>query len=252
MSYVEVIISGIVQGVTEFLPISSSGHLVILHHYFGFKEPQLLFDLFLHVGTLFAVVVYFWRDIIKMFTTHRRLLLYVVIGTIPTAFIGYYFKDMLESCFSDIKIVGMMLLVTAIFLFAADWAGRRISAIDQKRGLTWFKSIIIGIVQGISIMPGISRSGSTISSAILLKVDRPQAIRFSFLLSIPAVIGALILKLASVTARAEITVQMAIGAFFAFLFGLGAIFILIKSVINGNLKFFGFYCLLAGGVILVL
>jgi undecaprenyl-diphosphatase len=252
MSYAEAIISGIVQGVTEFLPISSSGHLVILHHYFGFKEPQLLFDIFLHIGTLFAVAVYFWRDIIKLFTIQKRLLLFIVTGTIPTALIGYYFRDTFEPCFADIKIVGIMLFVTAIFLFAADWAGRRKFNTAQTNGLTWFKALLIGIVQGIAIMPGISRSGSTISSAILLKVDKVQAIRFSFLLFIPAIIGALILKLTDAAGRVDITAHMAIGAFFAFIFGLGAIYLLIKSVINSNLKFFGFYCLLVGGVILAL
>jgi len=252
MSHVEAVISGIVQGITEFLPISSSGHLVILHHYFGFKEPQLLFDLFLHIGTLFAVVVYFWRDIIKLFTTQRKLLLLIVIGTIPTVLIGYYFKDTLESFFTDIKLVGIMLIATALFLFTADWAGRRKYVSTQMSGLTWLKSLVIGIVQGIAIIPGISRSGSTISSAVLLKVDKAQAIRFSFLLSIPAIIGALVLKLASAAGGPSITTNMLIGAFFAFIFGLGAIYLLIKCVVNSNLKFFGFYCLVAGGVILAL
>ena len=252
MSYVEAIISGIVQGVTEFLPISSSGHLVILHHYFGFKEPQLLFDLFLHIGTLFAVVVYFWRDIIKVVTTQRRFLLYIIIGTIPTALIGYFLKDISESCFANIKIVGIMLLVTAVFLFTADWAGRRKHGTAQARRINWFEALVIGIVQGTAVIPGISRSGLTVSSAMLLNVDKTQAIRFSLLLSIPAIIGALVLKFIWAGEAVKCTSYMAIGAFFAFLFGLGAIYILIKSVISGNLKFFGFYCLLAGGVILVL
>lgn len=252
MSYTEAIISGIVQGVTEFLPISSSGHLIIFRHYFGFKEPQLFFDIFLHIGTLFAVVVYFWRDIIKLVTIQRRLLLFIIIGTIPTALIGYYFRDTYKSYFADIKIVGIMLLITAIFLFAADWAGRRRFDAVKTSSLSWFKALVIGIVQGMAVLPGISRSGSTISSAILLRVDKPQAIRFSFLLSIPAIIGALILKFPSVTGSADITTHMAIGAFFAFLFGLGAIYLLIKCVINSNLKFFGFYCLLTGGIILIL
>jgi len=119
-------------------------------------------------------------------------------------------------------------------------------------GLTRLKAFIIGIVQGISIIPGISRSGSTISSAILLKVDKTQAIRFSFLLSIPAITGAVLLKFTSVAGGSSVTANMLIGALFAFIFGLGAIFLLIKCVVNSNLKFFGFYCLIAGGVILVL
>ena len=252
MSYTQAIISGIVQGVTEFLPISSSGHLVILHNYFGFREPQLFFDIFLHIGTLFAVVVYFWRDIIKVLTGKKPFLLYIILGTVPTVFIGFFFKDILESCFVSIKIVGVMLLFTAAFLFAADWVSRRKAGVSQSGRLNWAKAFIIGIVQGIAIMPGISRSGSTISSAMLMKVDKADAIRFSFLLSIPAIMGAMVLKLIRAQGIVEITLPMVSGAFFAFLFGLGAIYLLIRAVIKSNLKFFGFYCLVIGAAVIIL
>ena len=116
MSYTESIISGIVQGLTEFLPISSSGHLVILHNFFGYKEPQILFDIFLHIGTLFAVLIYFRRDIINVVTKERRLLWLVIIGSIPTAIIGFAFKDILRALFTDVKMVGIMLFITAGFL----------------------------------------------------------------------------------------------------------------------------------------
>lgn len=252
MTYTQAIISGIVQGMTEFLPISSSGHLVILHNYFGLKQPQLLFDIFLHIGTLFAVVVYFWRDIIRVVTAEKTLLLYIVLGTIPTALIGFYFQDRFESCFSDVRVVGLMLLATAAFLFAADWAGRRKSDASRRGGLNWLKAFITGIVQGMAIMPGISRSGSTISGAILMKVGKAEAIRFSFLLSIPAILGAVVLKLVNTGAVNGITLPMVFGAFLAFLSGLASIYLLIKAVIKGRLKFFGFYCLLAGGIIIIL
>jgi undecaprenyl-diphosphatase len=250
MSYAQAIISGIVQGITEFLPISSSGHLVILHNLFGYKEPQLLFNLFLHAGTLLAVLAYFHKDIINMLTKDRRLFLAVIIGSLPTALIGYFFKDIFESLFANIVIVGIMLYVTAGFLFLADIAGQR------KEGISFnspgvFKSIIIGIIQGISIIPGISRSGSTISGAMLLNIDKKMAVKFSFLLSIPAILGALILKLSDLN-NTGITYlpQMMAGTLFAFLFGLGAIYLLIKTVIKGKLKFFAIYCLLAGTAVI--
>jgi undecaprenyl-diphosphatase len=246
MSYAQAIISGIVQGITEFLPISSSGHLVILHNLFGYKEPQLLFNLFLHAGTLLAVLAYFHKDIINMLTKDRRLFLAVIIGSLPTALIGYFFKDIFESLFANIVIVGIMLYVTAVLLFLADIAGQRKEGLSSNSPGV-FKSIIIGIIQAISIIPGISRSGSTISGAMLLKIDKKMAVKFSFLLSIPAILGALILKLSDLN-NTGITYlpQMMAGTLFAFLFGLGAIYLLIKTVIKGKLKFFAIYCLFAG------
>lgn len=246
MSYAQAIISGIVQGITEFLPVSSSGHLVILHNYFGYKEPQLLFNVFLHLGTLFAVVVYFWKDIVNVIVKEHKLLFALIIGSIPTAFIGYFFKDIFESLFANIIIVGIMLYITAVLLFLADMAGKaqKHTAPTKTPGL--FKAIIIGIVQGISIIPGISRSGATISSGMLLRIDKEMAVKFSFLLSIPAIFGALFLKLFDLKGGIAYMPQMALGALFAFLFGCGAIYILIKTVIKGRLHFFAFYCLIAG------
>ena len=252
MSYFEAIISGIVQGLTEFLPVSSSGHLVILHHYLGFKEPQLTFDIFLHVATLFAVIVYFWRDIIRIAKGQRKIFWFVIIGSIPTAFIGFFFKEKFEAMFSDIKVVGFMLFVTALFLFIGDWAGRRkeISK-DAGSGLNWIKALAVGIIQGLSIIPGISRSGSTISSGMIFGIKKEDAIRFSFLLSIPAIIGALILKITD-SSGFVITPQIFAGGIFAFFVGLLSIYILIRSVVTGRLKFFAIYCILIGGALLIL
>jgi undecaprenyl-diphosphatase len=245
MSYTYAIISGIVQGITEFLPVSSSGHLVILHHYFGYQHPHLLFNLFLHAGTLLAVFVYFWQDIINMVRKEHKLLQAVIIGSLPTALIGYFFRGILESLFANIKIVGIMLFVTALFLFLADIAGNRQKGIStQSPG--WIQAIIIGIVQGISIIPGISRSGSTISSAMLLKIDKAMAIKFSFLLSIPAITGAFFFRLLNLESDIAYLPEMALGAMIAFLFGLGSIYLLVKVVIKGRLRFFAFYCMFMG------
>jgi undecaprenyl-diphosphatase len=251
MTYSQSIISGIIQGITEFLPVSSSGHLVILHHYFGYKEPQILFDLLLHIGTLFAVFVYFWRDIINMITGQRRLLLYIIIGSIPTAVIGVLFKDIFESLFSNIKAVGLMLFVTAGFLFLGEWASNRKKTAPDN-GLGWLKAIVIGIVQGIAITPGISRSGSTIAAGLTLGLDKKEAVRFSFLLGIPAIIGASLFKLSDAGSNLTITSQMLAGTIVAFFIGLGAIYLLIKMVTNGKLRLFGIYCIILGSAVLVL
>ena len=249
MSYTEAIISGIVQGLTEFLPVSSSGHLVVLHHFFGYNQPQFTFDIFLHVGTLFAVLVYFRRDIIDMLKRRPRLLMYVILATIPTALIGFLFIDFVEGLFQNIKLVGLMLFVTAGFLFIAD----RVPTSKSNTGkLSWVKAIGIGVIQGLAIAPGISRSGSTISSGILFGLDKNEAIRFSFLLAIPAILGALILQIIRTGGRIVLTSQMLIGSSLAFVVGLISIYILIKSVINAKLKYFAIYCILVGGALLIL
>jgi undecaprenyl-diphosphatase len=245
MSYTYAIISGIVQGITEFLPVSSSGHLVILHNFFGYKEPHLLFNLFLHAGTLLAVVVYFWHDIVTVIKKDHRLLQAIIVGSVPTALIGFFFNDAFESLFANIGIVGIMLFVTALFLFIADRVGRY-SNDARAQAPGWFKALIIGFVQGVSIIPGISRSGSTISSAMMLKIDKAMAVRFSFLLAIPAILGAFILKLLSLETNIVYLPQMMLGLITAFMFGLGSIYVVIKAVARGRLKGFAFYCLFMG------
>jgi len=248
MTYTEAIISGIVQGLTEFLPISSSGHLVILHHFFGYQEPKILFNIFLHIGTLFAVLVYFWRDIISLFAQKRRLLGLVILGSVPTALIGFIFKDSFEQHFSSIKIVGIMLFVTAVFLIVGEWVSK--NKVGGK--ISWPKALLIGLIQGFAIMPGISRSGSTISTALMLKVDKKEAIRYSFLLSIPAVLGALLLKLKDGLAGASLSMPMLAGAIVSFLIGLFAIFLLIKAALGSKLKYFAIYCVILGGTIFLI
>ncbi|NQT96085.1 MAG: undecaprenyl-diphosphate phosphatase [Candidatus Omnitrophica bacterium] len=250
MSYAEAIISGIVQGLTEFLPISSSGHLVILHHYFGYKEPKILFDIFLHVATLFAVLVYFRRDIINMIRDKHRLLVFVAVGSIPTAMVGYLCHDAFEFFFSQVKVIGAMLIVTAIFLIGGELVARKYS--QSNKSLDWLKALSIGFMQGFSIMPGISRSGATISAGLFLGLKKEEAVRFSFFLSIPAIIGALLFKLGDGAAKVVITLPILAGGICAFLVGLLAIYLLIKAVLGNKLKYFAIYCILAGGAILIL
>jgi undecaprenyl-diphosphatase len=214
LNTIEAIALGAIQGLTEFLPVSSSGHLVLFQNLFGLKEPELLFDICLHVGTLAAVLIVFYREILDILTAlvqipgrlrsaggianllagdrSIRMALLIVVGSIPTAIIGLLFKEITDRLFGSLTIVGCMLLITGTLL----WLTRIIRYHGRPVERTTLKdAILIGIVQGLAILPGISRSGSTIATALFLGVNRTVAGRYSFLLSIPAIVGALALSL---------------------------------------------------------
>ena len=250
MSFWQAAISGVVQGLTEFLPISSSGHLVLLHHFFGLTEPQLLFDIFLHLGTLLAVVVYFRSDILKA-CRDRRVIFLIILGSLPTALIGFYFESFLKSSFENVELVGMMLIVTAIFIFIASYVSNNKRASTKAQSLGPFKALLIGIAQGFSALPGISRSGATIAMALVCNVKKIEAIRFSFLLSIPAVLGALLFELRGLDALgSNLSPSVFVGILTAFVTGLIAIYLVIKAVLGDKLFLFGVYCLLVGFFVL--
>ncbi|MFQ5900547.1 MAG: undecaprenyl-diphosphate phosphatase [Thermodesulfobacteriota bacterium] len=261
MTPFDAIFLGLLQGVTEFLPVSSSGHLVIAQHLMkGFKQPGVLFDVMLHVGTLGAVLIYFRRDIYSIAGSFfhkassrdkksRRLALLIIIGTFPTALIALSFKDIFEQLFTSVSIAGVMLIITGCLLFATEW----IKDPARKEGdLTIIDAVIIGIAQGIAIIPGISRSGSTIATGIFRKIDSVVAARFSFLLSIPAVLGAIFLeaKKFNQLATQDIGVYI-LGMLTAGLSGLLAITFLMKIIAKGRLKFFSYYCFALGGIVLL-
>jgi len=272
LNTVEAIVLGIVQGLTEFLPVSSSGHLVLFQNLFGLKEPELLFDICLHIGTLSAVIIVFYRDILEIITAlvrmptqvkpaggllrlcqvdpSIRMALLIVIGSVPTAIIGLLFKKITDQLFGSTTIVGCMLIVTGILL----WLTRRIRTSGRPIGQTTLKdALIIGIVQGLAILPGISRSGSTISTALFLGVDRKLAGRYSFLLSIPAIVGALVLGLDAPELATTIPLATIItGSVASALVGWLALVILLRVVDRGQLHRFAPYCWLVGIVTLVL
>ena len=272
MKSVEAIVLGTVQGLTEFLPVSSSGHLVLFQNLFGLKEPELLFDICLHVGTLSAVIIVFYREILDIlkalfqfpvrmktaggFTrlcetdASIRMALLIVVGSIPTAVIGLLFKKITDQLFGSITIVGVMLLVTGTIL----WLTRNIRGDGRPISKTTLKdALLIGIIQGLAILPGISRSGSTISTALFLGIDRKVAGRYSFLLSIPAIIGALLLGLDSPELHTAIPMgTIIVGSVVSALVGWFALVILLRVVDRGQLHRFAPYCWLVGVVTLVL
>lgn len=261
MSLSHAIFLGIVQGLTEFLPISSSGHLVFFQSLFGMKEPQLFFDVMLHFGTLLAVVIYFRRDIggiirgIGSTVTGKRkneegtrLFFLILVASIPTGLMGILFKDWFESLFSKPNIVGGMLLITGSILWLTRWVKREGGSLEKMR---WIDAILIGVVQGVAIIPGISRSGATISMGLFCGLNRELAGRFSFLLSIPAILGAMLLELWKVDSMPELQ-AVSIGTAMAFLAGFLSLAFLMKVIQMGKIYNFSYYCWGIGVVMIFL
>jgi undecaprenyl-diphosphatase len=246
---------------TEFFPVSSSGHLVFFQSLFGMKEPQIFFDVMLHLGTLVAVVVYFRADIWKIAQglgailkrRHKnppqvKLFLLIIVATIPTGLMGILFRDWFESLFSKPKIVGVMLLITGLVLYLTRWTKREGRKIEK---MGWVDSILIGIAQGLAIIPGISRSGATISTGLFCGLDRELSAKFSFLLSIPAILGATFLEFRKIEPGVEIWTGL-IGMMIAFFVGLFSLTFLVRMIKLGLVGKFSYYCWLLGVIIIIL
>ena len=207
MSIFNAVILGIVQGLTEFLPVSSSGHLVILQKVFQIEQPGLFFDTMLHAGTLIAVFIVLWNDIWELLKKPiQKLTGFLILATIPAVIAALTFSDSIEEIFKSAKYLGFCFLFTTLILIVAELLSRRaveneqISVDDEKaflkteKTMRWVDALIIGIMQAIAIPPGISPSGATISGALFCRLNRDFAARFSFLLSIPAILGAVALQ----------------------------------------------------------
>ena len=270
MTFLEAIFLGILQGLTEFLPISSSGHLVLAQTFLGLKEPLVFFDVMLHVGTLAAVlVVYreaigklavggvstlvdtqFWREPSATFNTSTELkfILLILIGSIPTGVIAVLFKDQLESFFHEVQLVSIMLILTGLILQLPRLRKRDAASSELK---TWHAPLI-GIAQGCAITPGISRSGTTISLALFLGIPAKTAAEYSFLLSIPAILGAVVLKIRDV---GDTTIPLHIvgaGMLAAFIVGYIALRFLLAVLNRGKFSLFSYYCIALGSVSLLI
>lgn len=264
MNLLQVIILGVVQGLTEFLPVSSSGHLVLSESLLKIKLSDISFEVFLHFGTLLAVVVYFRRTIqamlkavwLKMKTPglrnqsdpNGRLFWLIIIGSIPAGLLGVLFKDIIEKSFSSVRFVSLMLLFTGLVLFLT----RFFHAAKEK--LSFWDALIIGFAQALAILPGVSRSGLTISTGIFRRVEPKKAAEFSFLLSLPAVLGASVLKLKDVLSQSETGLDLKtyfIGMLIAFVVGYLAIRFLLKIIQKGKFEYFSYYCFGVGLLFLI-
>lgn len=261
---------GILQGITEFLPVSSSGHLVLAQSIIpGFEAPGLVFDVILHAGTLFAAVMYYRRDILWLLkglipgiSKHasadvRSWIMGLILASLPAAIAGIAVGDVLESYFENPFLVSILLCVTGLLLLTGEWLSRkRIDPTGAERQLDLPGALTVGMAQALALLPGISRSGSTISAGLAIGWSRETATRFSFLLMIPAVSGALILKspeIPELLATGQIgTAALLTGFLSSFVAGYAAIAFMMRMLKKYSFKSYAVYCLLAGFLSVIL
>lgn len=256
MLLIEAIILGLVQGLTEFLPVSSSGHLVIFQDLLGLNDPGLTMEVILHFGTLLSVFTVFGRDFIDLLRFsrddgQRRYLLMLVAGVIPTGVIGLLLERYMEIFFSSTLIVGAMLLLTGGMLKFMEMLppGKKDAEKMEIRDALW-----IGLMQGIAVIPGISRSGATITAAIWRGLDRTVAVRYSFMLSAPVIFGATLLEVKDMVltgVERTMLLNYIVGGAVAFLAGIVAIKTFIKLLKDRKFHYFAYYCWAAGISILL-
>lgn len=240
---------GVTQGLTEFLPVSSSGHLVLFEQFVDVGNDEVLFNLVLHLGTLIPVL-WFYRDWVGKLVmdpfvgtepflerTGVRWIGYLVAASIPTAIIGLTFEEQFEALFSTPATLVVSFTLTAILLLLTN----RLDRSDQNRALSWQIAVLLGIAQGFAITPGISRSGTTIAVALMLGLPREQAARFSFLMSVPAITGGLLLQLRDADLAAIDVPMMAVGGLAALVSGYFALVLLVRLVRSGHLSAFAWY-----------
>lgn len=253
LTILQAVILGLVQGITEWLPVSSSGHLVIVQQFFGLQVP-VFFDVLLHLGTLAVICIVFWKDIVGLIkaalrrdfkSEYGRLFVFILLGSIPTALIGIIFHELLVSFFSNLLVVGIALIATGTLLFFCERRG-------GNEELTHKDSLLIGLAQGLAIIPGISRSGSTIGTGLLRGIDRDKLIRFSFLLSIPAVIGAALFEARNVAWSGIDWLPVLVGVVVSAIVGYCSLKLLLKFIKEQRLRWFSYYCWAVGvGLILL-
>jgi len=264
MDAMEAIVLAVLQGLTEFLPVSSSGHLVLAQHWFGqFGETNLLYDVMLHFATVTAIFVYFWDDLLtlgkgyvgwetggsSLFTgAERKTIHFIILASIPTAILGLGIESIGVSSLARPDLVGGFLLLTGVIL----WVGRAKTAGRKIQDMKALDALTIGVVQGIAVFPGISRSGSTIAGGLLLGLDRELSARFSLLISIPAVLGATVLELGKALGHIQSAMSLYVGGMVvAALVGYASISLILRLVKHDHFHFFSYYLWPLGvGVIL--
>lgn len=265
MDIVQAIILGLVQGASEFVPISSSGHLVLVPWLLGWPPPGLVFDTMVHWGTLVAVLAYFWRDFMALASAwgrslasrnlsepEARIAWLIIVGTLPAALMGYVGEDFFESLFAAPVWAAGLLLVTGLILALSEWLGKRWKEPHQ---LAFLDSILIGIAQGCAIAPGISRSGATIAAGLFRGLKREAAARYSFLLATPIIFGAGLLQLLDLFKMENATAHLPaliLGFLTAAFSGYLCIRFLLSYLQQGKLYVFAIYCWLAGGACLLM
>ena len=252
MSWWQSLILGIVQGLTEFLPISSSGHLVLFQQWFHFQEPALLFDTFLHIATLLAILLFFGK---RLLTFSIREWFYVGIATIPAVIAALLFGDQIEALFANDQWLGWELIATGLINFYTDYRLNHVSNSSLFKPINWWQSFMVGIAQAIAIIPGISRSGSTVAGAVSFGLSREKAFDFSFLVAIPALLGAAILQGKKIAEFGIGQVDYLVwfwGGLAALITGWLSLKLLKWMMLKAKFEWFGWYCVILGAIVILL
>jgi len=256
MSFFEAVIMGLVQGLGEFLPISSSAHLILTPWLFGWQDPGLAFDVALHIGTLVAVLAFFWQDWLVLArdgltgrrTLAGRMFWCLVVATIPGAAFGLLFEDYISTVFRNPLLIGVMLIIMGIILYLADHYAPALKGMDR---VGWKESIWIGISQAFAMIPGVSRSGITMTAGRLLGLNRETSARFSFLLSTPIIVGAGLMQGRHLT-PADLTGPFVAGVIVSAAVGYLAIKFLLRFLVNNNFFIFVIYRFILGLAVIFL
>lgn len=282
MTLFHAILLGFIQGAAEFLPISSSGHLAIFQNILNIEEAGMVFDVMLHLGTLLAIFVAFWQDIKKLVvegvfiirdfvmniviffrnigkrnkdvvpyckivnSSYRKFVMLVIVSTIPTAVIGILLKDIVSAASTSLIVTGICLLVTGVLLIISDVSGK---GNKRPRHIKYYEAGIVGVVQGLATLPGISRSGSTITAGLLCGFEKKFAVKYSFIMSIPAVLGAVVLEFKDFTSLSISGTEMlnyCIGTLVAAIVGYICIKTMLVVIRGKKYKYFAYYCFLIG------
>ena len=262
MDWIQALILGVVQGLTEYLPVSSSGHLTIISSFFGINgADNLQFTVAVHVATVLSTLVILWREIDWILkglfkfemNDETKYFLNILVSMIPVGVVGLFFKDKVEEAFgSGLLIVGAMLIVTAVLLTFSYYAKPR-----QKEHLSLWDAFVIGVAQACAVLPGLSRSGSTIATGLMLGNKKEKLAQFSFLMVIPPILGEALLDILKAASGEDVvaysigTFPLAIGSLAAFLSGCFACKLMISIVKKGKLLYFGYYCAVVGVAVLV-
>ena len=249
MTVLQALILGVVQGVAEFLPISSSGHLIVLQRVFGIQEPKMTFDIVAHIGSLTAVIFVFRRDIAALIKKpFQKMTGLLIVGTLPAVAAGFLLKDVIESTFRQGLPLAAAFALTGLMLWAADYIKPAGGVYKKENDITYLDALVVGGMQAVGIPPGVSRSGATIAGGLLRGLDRETAARFSFLLSIIAITGAGVLQAADIArdntaVTAADAAPMLVGFFASALVGYLAIRLLLNLIKACRLRYFAYYTL---------
>ena len=263
MDWLQALLLGLVQGLTEFLPVSSSGHLAIGKALLGVEAAEdLVFEVTVHAATVLATIVVFRKEILRLlaglfkfkYNDETDYIAKICVSMIPVLIVGVFFKDAVEDLFSSMLVVGVALLVTACLLIFSDWKSGRVKEVKEYRnGIAFWQAFVVGVGQAFAVIPGLSRSGTTISTGLICGVKRSAMAQFSFLMVLVPILGEAFLDVVGgdMASSSIGLLPLAVGFFAAFVSGLFACKVMIALVRRAQLKWFGFYCALVGLAVLI-